>query len=97
MIDLREVNAMHERLLLRFGELDALLRDAAEGLRDGLLRERRRVHAALERLRESRYGLCCACEEPLPLERLQADPAVPFCFDCEIDISEKKDRRLARA
>jgi DnaK suppressor protein len=78
----------------RLSRMDALQQQATRiGLRDAQLRERRRVEAALARLREGRYGICCACEDELSIERLQADPAVPFCMDCEIEIRETNRNR----
>jgi DnaK suppressor protein len=70
----------------RLSRMDALQQQAMRvSLRDGFLREQRRVAAALERMREGRYGICCACQDELSLERLQADPAAPFCVECETD------------
>lgn len=67
----------------RLSRMDALQQQATRmGLREGQLRERRRVEAALARVREGRYGICCACGCELSIERLQAEPAAPFCVDC---------------
>lgn len=78
----------------RLSRMDALQQQAMRlGLRDGLLREKRRVDAALGRIRGGVYGICCACEHELSIERLQADPAAPFCMDCEVEIKDKMSKR----
>jgi DnaK suppressor protein len=78
----------------RLSRMDALQQQATRvGLRDGLKRERRRVEAALARFGDGRYGICCACEIELSIERLRADPAAPFCMECEVEIQERKQNR----
>jgi len=47
----------------------------------------KRVEAALKRFEEGRYGECCRCHEPIPSQRLAADPATPFCMDCLQEIN----------
>lgn len=42
----------------------------------------RKIDAALQRLEAGAYGDCAACGEPIPRERLDADPATPFCREC---------------
>jgi DnaK suppressor protein len=80
----------------RLSRMDALQQQAMRiGSREAFARERRRVHAALERIREGRYGTCCACQDALSIGRLQADPAAPFCMDCEIEIKGSKRSRRA--
>lgn len=43
----------------------------------------RQVEAALEAIAGGRYGLCRACRAPIGLARLQVDPAVPRCIQCQ--------------
>ena len=47
-------------------------------------RRRRRdvqlLQAALKRLEEGEYGYCVNCGEAVEAERLQLDPATPFCI-----------------
>jgi len=38
------------------------------------------VEDALEKLDEGTYGLCEACEEPIPVARLEADAAARTCI-----------------
>ena len=48
------------------------------------LRARRdQVEAALRRLDSGTYGVCSACAEPIPAERLEACPWVTECVDCK--------------
>jgi DnaK suppressor protein len=78
----------------RLSRMDALQQQAMRaGLRDAQLRQRRRIEAALARIREDVYGVCCSCGDDLPAERLQADPAAPFCVACEAEISQTKRPR----
>ena len=42
----------------------------------------RKIDAALQRLEVGTYGDCAACGEPIPAQRLHADPATPFCREC---------------
>lgn len=48
-----------------------------------VLIRQRRVQAAKSRLLSDTYGECSACEKPIELNRLIADPAAPFCSECE--------------
>jgi len=41
-------------------------------------------------LRTGHYGLCSACLEPIPLERLRALPFATMCVPCA---SERETRR----
>lgn len=41
------------------------------------------IDAAFELLREGRYGLCAACGEEIPLERLRVLPFAINCVDCQ--------------
>ena len=41
------------------------------------------VQAAIHRLDMGTYGDCCACEEPIALQRLLAQPAAGRCADCQ--------------
>ena len=49
--------------------------------------ERRRAQivmlAALRRLDEDEFGYCLACGERISLQRLEIDPAVTLCVDCQ--------------
>jgi len=38
------------------------------------------VTEALEKMEEGVYGICEACNEPIPLERLKANPAARTCI-----------------
>jgi DnaK suppressor protein len=49
-------------------------------------RDRRRlasIQSALERFERGEFGICEACEEPIPLKRLQAIPWASFCVPCQ--------------
>jgi DnaK suppressor protein len=94
--DVRRPLELDQTSVGRLSRMDAMQQQATRaGLREAFDRERRRVQAALQRMGDTRYGLCCACEDELSVERLHADPAAPFCMDCEMEIMEKKRNRPA--
>lgn len=41
-----------------------------------------RIEAALARMEEGRFGFCTQCSGPIPIDRLEADPAMARCPDC---------------
>lgn len=47
------------------------------------------IDAALARLRTGTYGLCAACGDAIPLERLRAVPFATLCVPCQ---SEREGR-----
>ncbi|CAM4192770.1 TraR/DksA family transcriptional regulator [Roseateles saccharophilus] len=47
------------------------------------LAELRDVDAALQRLERGEYGLCERCDEPIPPERLRANPSALRCTACQ--------------
>lgn len=63
--------------------------DALQGQAMQLETERRReieqikINAALERIETGNYGYCTVCDEDIALKRLEHDPSVPNCIDCQ--------------
>lgn len=45
--------------------------------------ERQRINAALERIETGDYGFCTICDEDIAIKRLEYDPSVPNCIDCQ--------------
>src|SRR5512138_751551 len=45
-------------------------------------RELEEIDAALERIREGRYGTCLNCGGPMGLNRLRAIPEARYCLAC---------------
>jgi len=43
----------------------------------------RLVEEALDRVRSGDYGVCLACEQPIPSKRLQALPWARYCVPCQ--------------
>ncbi|MDH6521687.1 DnaK suppressor protein [Streptomyces sp. SAI-135] len=43
------------------------------------------VEAAVARVRDGSYGICRACAEPIPVERLEILPYTPYCVPCQRD------------
>ena len=67
----------------RLTRMDAMQQQAMAANHAQRLRiELRKLDAALDRVAAASYGTCCICGEPMTRERLQADPAAPFCHDC---------------
>lgn len=54
--------------------------------------QQRRLEAALARIRAGSFGVCCGCGDELDEERLETEPAVPFCADCQDEIEAKRQR-----
>ena len=52
-------------------------------------RERSQVQAALERLREDRYGDCSGCGIAIDVERLMIEPAASRCLACQQDFESE--------
>ena len=63
--------------------------EAAAPLLD-LLQE---VDSAVERMDHGTYGICEACQDTLPQERLLTDPLAPMCLDC---LTGEEQRALER-
>lgn len=45
--------------------------------------ERVRIDAALERIETGSFGYCTICDEDIAIRRLENDPSVPNCIDCQ--------------
>lgn len=45
--------------------------------------ELRAIGRARDRLQNGSYGICVGCEEPIPFERLLAQPAAERCAACQ--------------
>ena len=74
----------------RLSRMDAMQQQAMSGgMIERLKLQNRRLLAALDRMDQGEYGVCCQCHDELPLERLQADVAAPFCIKCQSAIDEK--------
>ena len=68
----------------RLSRMDAMQQQSMDLARE----ERRRTRlailaAALRRMDDGDYGYCLACDEDLLPARLDVDPAVTLCVDCQ--------------
>ncbi|MCR2763483.1 TraR/DksA C4-type zinc finger protein [Microbacterium sp. zg.B48] len=54
----------------------------AEGQRTDVIRELADLDAASDRVGAGTYGVCAACGNPIPLERLRLLPAAALCVPC---------------
>ena len=72
----------------------------SNGLQDSQQRRDRQeldqVDAALHRLDLGHYGDCQDCAEPIPLQRLLAQPAALRCAECQSDFEQHRERGAAR-
>ncbi len=48
----------------------------------------RRIDSALDRLEAGNYGRCQHCDEPIPQQRLEFDPAVLYCIGCANELEQ---------
>ena len=55
-----------------------MARESLASLREGA----RLLEDALTRLESGAYGICVACDRPIPFERLEAIPDVRHCVRC---------------
>src|SRR5579871_662327 len=51
----------------------------------------RLVDEALDRLTSGDYGVCLACEEPIPAKRLRALPWARYCISCQETVGAQMD------
>ena len=42
-----------------------------------------KIERALERIENSTFGICKACEDKIPFKRLQINPITEFCVGCQ--------------
>jgi DnaK suppressor protein len=57
--------------------------------------ELRMVDEALDRLNAGDYGICLACEEPIPPKRLRAVSWARYCVACQESIASEMDEMAA--
>jgi DnaK suppressor protein len=54
----------------------------------------RLVEEALDRLGSGDYGVCLACDLPIPLKRLEAVPWARYCVQCQEEIGVNPKARM---
>jgi DnaK suppressor protein len=57
----------------------------------------RMIVEALHRIESGDYGVCLACEEPIPAKRLRAVCWARYCVKCQDTLGVEMDRELAAA
>ncbi|WP_332776706.1 TraR/DksA family transcriptional regulator [Polaromonas sp.] len=73
--------------------------DAEEHFRHGLehvdlQRDQEELHAiqlAQERVADGSYGSCIDCGQPIPFERLKAQPSASRCIACQTRFEQRRD------
>ncbi len=63
----------------------------SDELRRRVTAERLRIERALQRIEDGSYGICQACEGPIPEARLLARPDAALCVDCA-EVAERRRR-----
>jgi len=93
----RDVVELDQARVGRLSRMDAMAqKEMARATHARMQTELRRVDAAIGRLESGRYGLCCRCQDDIEINRLQSDPATPFCLSCLEEISEEREDNLLR-
>ncbi|MGB7759736.1 MAG: TraR/DksA family transcriptional regulator [Bryobacteraceae bacterium] len=57
----------------------------------------RMIEEALDRMESGDYGICLACEEPIPAKRLKALPWARYCVGCQETIGADSEDQDAKA
>src|SRR3954453_6765530 len=52
----------------------------------------RLIEEALDRIHSGDYGICLACEEPIPAKRLYALPWAKYCVSCQEEVGVMQER-----
>jgi DnaK suppressor protein len=56
----------------------------------------RLIEEALDRIESGDYGVCLACEEPIPPKRLQAVSWARYCVGCQDTVGRAMDLEMAQ-
>jgi DnaK suppressor protein len=54
----------------------------------------RLIEEALDRIHSGDYGVCLACEEPIPSKRLHALPWARYCVSCQEEVGVLQERSI---
>ncbi|MDZ4046790.1 MAG: TraR/DksA C4-type zinc finger protein [Pseudoxanthomonas sp.] len=77
----------------RLSRMDAMAQQQmALAGRAHLVAELTRIDAALDRVARGVFGRCGRCDLDIELDRLRADPSLPFCMECLEEIQEERRR-----
>jgi DnaK suppressor protein len=71
-------------------------REIGFATRELVLERVNRLSAALDRMNDGEYGACVACDEPIPLARLDAMPEVQTCVRCQARLEHLDPPRSRR-
>ena len=61
-------------------------------LNDWYIEEMDQIDKALNRIRQSQYGLCLGCHNPIGADRLDISPEAEFCCFCQ-EVREQLEER----
>lgn len=57
--------------------------EVIDGIDDLSRNELDEIRAALKKIADGTYGMCEACQKPIPIDRLEAIPNAARCIQCE--------------
>lgn len=67
----------------RLSRMDAMQQqEMTASLISRMHQEERKIIAAINRVSDGTYGICCKCGEQIDSNRLNSDAAAPFCSEC---------------
>jgi DnaK suppressor protein len=89
-LDQTRVNPLLKRVATAQQEMSAATRAPTQT-------ELRRIDAAIGRLTNGRYGVCCQCQDRIEVSLLQSDPATPFCLPCCEEMMEERQSGRRRS
>lgn len=81
--DARSVVNLDQQSIGRLSRMDALQAQAmAQAAQRRREMELQRIAQAFKRLEEGNFGYCVECDDEIPLQRLEIDPAAAHCIKC---------------
>lgn len=79
-----QIVELNQSRIGRLSRMDAL---QAQGMLEEIDSRRNQelsnIATALQRIEEGDYGFCLECGDVIPNQRLEYNPAVSYCIDCE--------------
>jgi DnaK suppressor protein len=79
----RDPVALDQQSVGRLSRMDAMqVQEMAKETERRRQARRLVIEAALARIAAGDYGFCVACDEEIPVKRLDLDPAVATCIKC---------------
>ncbi len=88
--DARSVVNLDQQSVGRLSRMDALQGQAmAQAAQHRREIELQRIAQAFKRLEDGDFGYCVECDDEIPLQRLEIDPAATHCIKCAQALEKK--------